>query len=50
MTDTEKPSERTLTADEWDQWMALVRAWASSFPQRDRLADDSRESNYGDRV
>ena len=47
MTDTEKPSERTLTPDEW---IAELRAWASSFPQRDHLVDDSRESIYGDRV
>ena len=33
-----------------DEWMAQVRAWASSFPQRDHVVDDSRESNYGDRV
>ena len=47
MTDNEKPSERMLTPDEW---IAELRAWASSFPQRERLVDDSRESNYGDRV
>ena len=33
-----------------DEWMAQVRAWVSSFPQRDRVVDDSRESIYGDRV
>lgn len=33
-----------------DKWMAQVRAWASSFPQTDHAVDDSRESNYGDRV
>lgn len=33
-----------------DEWMAQVRAWASSFPQRDGVVDDSRESIYGDRV
>ena len=33
-----------------DKWMAQVRAWASSFPQRDYVVDDSRESSYGDRV
>ena len=33
-----------------DKWMAQVRAWASSFPQRDHVVDDSRESIYGDRV
>lgn len=33
-----------------DEWMAQVRAWASSHPQRDRVVDDSRESIYGDRV
>lgn len=32
-----------------DKWMAQVRAWASSHPQRDRVVDDSRESIYGDR-
>ena len=32
-----------------DKWMAEVRAWASSHPQRDRLVDDSRDSIYGDR-
>ncbi len=32
-----------------DKWMAQVRAWASSHPQRDRVIDDSRESIYGDR-
>jgi hypothetical protein len=31
------------------KWMAQVRAWASSHPQRDRVVDDSRESIYGDR-
>lgn len=35
-----------LTAD---KWMAQVREWASSHPQRDRVVDDSRESIYGDR-
>ncbi len=38
-------SERILTADEW---MALVRAWAASHPQRDTAIDDSREQVYGD--
>ncbi len=33
-----------------DEWMAKVRAWASSHPQRDHIVDDSRESIYGDRV
>ena len=33
-----------------DEWMAQVRAWASSHPQRDHVVDDSRESIYGDRV
>ncbi len=33
-----------------DEWMAQVRAWASSHPQRDFVVDDSRESMYGDRV
>lgn len=33
-----------------DKWIAEVRAWASSFPQRDSVVDDSRESIYGDRV
>lgn len=32
-----------------DEWMAQVRAWASSFPQSDHIVDDSRESIYGDR-
>lgn len=32
-----------------DKWMAQVRAWASSHPQRDRVVDDTRESMYGDR-
>lgn len=32
-----------------DKWMAQVRAWASSHPQRDRVIDDTRESIYGDR-
>ncbi len=32
-----------------DEWMAQVRAWASSHPQSDRFIDDSRESIYGDR-
>lgn len=36
-----------LTADEW---MAQVRAWAASHPQRDHVVDDSREAIYGDRV
>lgn len=30
-----------------DRWMAQVRAWASSYPQRHRVVDDSRESIYG---
>lgn len=34
---------RNLSADEW---MAEVRAWAERHPQRDRVADDSRESVY----
>lgn len=29
-------------------WMAKVRAWASSFPQRNYVVDDSRESIYGE--
>ena len=33
-----------------DKWMAQVRAWARSHPQRDHVVDDSRESIYGDRV
>lgn len=34
-----------------DEWMAEVRAWAASHPQRDYVVDDSRESIYGgDRV
>ena len=33
-----------LTADEW---MALVLAWAASFPQRPYVDDDSREACYG---
>ena len=32
-----------------DEWMAQVRAWASSFPQTNHFVDDSRESIYGDR-
>jgi hypothetical protein len=31
-----------------DKWMAQVRAWASSFPQREHVVNDSRESFYGD--
>lgn len=27
-----------------DEWMAQVRAWAASFPQRDYIVDDSREA------
>lgn len=33
-----------------DEWIAQVRAWAARFPQRDHVADDSRESIYGDRA
>lgn len=32
------------------QWIAEVRAWAASYPQHSHVADDSRESIYGDRV
>jgi hypothetical protein len=35
---------------EADSWMDEVRAWASSFPQRDPVVDDTRESIYGDRL
>ncbi len=31
-------------------WMAKVRAWAASHPQREHVADDSRKAIYGDRV
>lgn len=31
-----------------DEWMAHVREWASSFPQRDHPVDCSRKSIYGD--
>lgn len=31
-----------------DKWMAQVRAWAASHPQRDRVIDDSRDTIYGD--
>ena len=41
------PNQVQLSAD---KWMAQVRAWASSHPQRDRVVDDSRESIYGDRL
>lgn len=30
------------------EWMAEARAWAASFPQRDYIVDDSRESFYRD--
>lgn len=30
-----------------DTWMARVRAWVASFPQRDTPIDDRRESFYG---
>ena len=31
-----------------EEWARAVRAWAESHPQRDALADDSREAIYGD--
>lgn len=29
-----------------EEWMAQVRAWAASFPQREFVVDDSRETIY----
>jgi len=37
MTDNERKATK---------WIAQVRAWASSFPQRDHVVDDSRETIY----
>ena len=37
------------TEDEADAWMAEVRAWGASHPQRNHVAGDSREDIYGDR-
>jgi hypothetical protein len=31
-----------------EEWARAVRTWAESHPQRDALADDSREALYGD--
>jgi hypothetical protein len=31
-----------------EEWAQAVRAWAESHPQRDALADDSREAIYAD--
>lgn len=42
----DRARERLIATAE--KWIAEVRAWAASFPQRDHVADDSRESIYGD--
>ena len=36
--------------DDVETWIAKIRAWAASHPQRQHVVDDTREDNYGDRV
>jgi hypothetical protein len=36
--------------DDVETWIANVREWAASHPQRQHVVDDTREDNYGHRV